>query len=181
MTVAREFLGAGWSFPIALDPRGEIALVAGDQCVHQAVRVILATRLGERAMRPEFGGGLDALVHEPLSTATAALASLGLETRFPTVVERKGSARTVTLVSGGDPRMTNTKLRLLAKQTAAALKSKHPQAEASIEQALQKNGLTDDSAGYLPLDAQKADPADWVVIVERASGQPRAFLPLDGW
>jgi len=74
MTVAREFLGAGWSFPIALDPRGEIALVAGDQCVHQAVRVILATRLGERAMRPEFGGGLDALVHEPLSTATAALA-----------------------------------------------------------------------------------------------------------
>ncbi len=61
-----------------------------------------------------------------LFTATAALASLGLETRFPTVVERKGSARTVTLVSGGDPRMTNTKLRLLAKQTAAALKSKQP-------------------------------------------------------
>ena len=63
----------------------------------------------------------------------------------------------------------------------AALKAKHPQAGASIEQALQKHGLTDDSAGYLPLDAQKADPADWVVIVERASGQPRAFLPLDGW
>jgi len=63
----------------------------------------------------------------------------------------------------------------------AALKAKHPQAGASIEQALQKHGLTDDSAGYLPLDAQKADPADWVVIVERASAQPRAFLPLDGW
>ena len=63
----------------------------------------------------------------------------------------------------------------------AALKAKHPQSESGIEQALRKHGLTDDSAGYLPLDAQKADPADWVVIAERASGQPRAFLPLDGW
>ena len=25
------------------------------------------------------------------------------------------------------------------------------------------------------------DPPDWVVIVERATGLPRAFLPLDGW
>ncbi|WOO34203.1 TfpX/TfpZ family type IV pilin accessory protein [Diaphorobacter limosus] len=63
----------------------------------------------------------------------------------------------------------------------ATLKAKHPQAAASIDATLTLKGLTDDSAGYLPLDAEKASPADWVVIVERASGQPRAFLPLDGW
>ncbi len=61
------------------------------------------------------------------------------------------------------------------------LKAKHPQATASIDEVLVRQGLTDDSAGYLPLDAEKANPADWVVIVERVSGQPCAFLPLDGW
>lgn len=63
----------------------------------------------------------------------------------------------------------------------AALKAKHAQDVASINEALMQKGLTDDSAGYLPLDAEKASPADWVVIVERTSGLPRAFLPLDGW
>lgn len=72
--VDRAFLGTGWTFPIALEGSGELALVSGDECVHQAVRVILGTCLGERAMRPEFGGGLEALAFEPLSTATAALA-----------------------------------------------------------------------------------------------------------
>jgi len=63
----------------------------------------------------------------------------------------------------------------------ATLKAKHPQAVVSIDQVLAEHGLTDEGAGYLPLDAEKADPADWVAIVERSSGLPRAFLPLDGW
>lgn len=63
----------------------------------------------------------------------------------------------------------------------ATLKAKHPQAVVSIDQVLAEHGLTDEGAGYLPLDAEKADPADWVATVERSSGLPRAFLPLDGW
>ena len=70
----RAFLGSGWTFPIALDGSGELALVNGDECVHQAVRVILGTSLGERVMRPDFGGGLEALSFEPVAAATAALA-----------------------------------------------------------------------------------------------------------
>lgn len=66
-------------------------------------------------------------------------------------------------------------------KSIGALKTKHPAAIASIEQTLVSHSLTEDAAGYLPVDAQKADPADWVVIVDRASGLPRAFLPLDGW
>ena len=72
--MANAFLGMGWNFPIGIDASGELALVGGDECVHQAVRVILGTRLGERAMRPDFGGGLEALAFEPLTEATAALA-----------------------------------------------------------------------------------------------------------
>jgi phage baseplate assembly protein W len=71
MSVERTFLGTGWSFPIALDAAGEIATAAGDEDVHQAVRIVLGTALGERAMRPAYGAGLEALVYEPLNTATA--------------------------------------------------------------------------------------------------------------
>jgi len=61
-----------------------------------------------------------------LFTATAALSSLGTETRFPTVVERSGRSRTVTFVSGGDPRLTARRVRALARQSAAALAAKQP-------------------------------------------------------
>jgi uncharacterized protein len=69
-----SFLGTGWSFPIALDGSGEIATVAGAEDVHQAIRIVLGTALGERAMRPDWGAGLEALAFEPLNTATLALA-----------------------------------------------------------------------------------------------------------
>lgn len=68
-----------------------------------------------------------------------------------------------------------------ALQPIAALKAKHPDASAQIDGALLKNQLTNENAGYLPLESEKANPIDWVVIVDRTSGQPKAFLPLDGW
>jgi uncharacterized protein len=77
--VDRAFLGTGWAFPIALAATGEIAMVDGAEDVREAVRIILSTALGERAMRPEFGGGLEALAFEPLSTATVALAKHRVE------------------------------------------------------------------------------------------------------
>lgn len=63
----------------------------------------------------------------------------------------------------------------------SSLKSKHADAAVAIDAALLREGLNEEAAGYLPLDAAKADSLDWVVIVERASGQPKTFLPLDGW
>ena len=65
--------------------------------------------------------------------------------------------------------------------SVATLKAKHPEAVAEIETAIAQHQLTDETAGYLPLDAAKADPLNWVVIVSRSTGQPMAFLPLDGW
>lgn len=70
----QRFLGTGWNFPLVLDPTGEIALVSGEEDVRQAVRLIIATSLGERAMRPEYGGGVEAIAFEPLNTSTIALA-----------------------------------------------------------------------------------------------------------
>jgi len=70
----KEFLGAGWAFPVHPDPAsGDAALVAYEEDVRQAIQIVLATSPGERAMRPDFGAGLHALVFEPLGASTAAL------------------------------------------------------------------------------------------------------------
>ena len=38
--------------------------------VRDGLRLILSTRPGEQLMRPEFGGGLDRLLHQPNTIAT---------------------------------------------------------------------------------------------------------------
>lgn len=72
---AKAFLGKGWSFPVQVDPNtGDIAVVAYDEDIRQAILLILRTALGERVMRPDFGAGLETLVFEPVNTTTMALA-----------------------------------------------------------------------------------------------------------
>lgn len=69
----KAFLGRGWAFPVRLDADGEVALSAYEDDVKEAVRIILGTIQGERAMRPDFGAGLHALAFEPINTTTMAL------------------------------------------------------------------------------------------------------------
>jgi phage baseplate assembly protein W len=68
------FLGRGWAFPIGLDRDGEVAVVAHEEDVRQAIRIILGTNHGERVMRPDFGANLRALIFEPVSATTMSLA-----------------------------------------------------------------------------------------------------------
>src|SRR5918912_1215164 len=70
----KDFLGSGWKFPPRLDSRGRIELVHQEQDVEEAVKLILLTRPGERAMRPEFGSRIHELVFDPNDSATAGLA-----------------------------------------------------------------------------------------------------------
>jgi len=71
---SKAFLGVGLAFPVQLDGTGQIALAAYEDDVQEAIRIILSTTPGERAMRPDFGAGLNALLFEPLSTMTMTLA-----------------------------------------------------------------------------------------------------------
>ena len=64
------FLGRGWSFPLAVEADGALAMVSAEEDIAQAIRIILGTNPGERAMRPDFGAGLDGFVFEPLSPTT---------------------------------------------------------------------------------------------------------------
>ena len=68
------FLGRGWASPPRAGATSEVALVAGEDDVHDAVRLIIGTNHGERAMRPTYGGNLRALAFEPLDSTTMALA-----------------------------------------------------------------------------------------------------------
>lgn len=70
-----EFLGKGWSFPVAKDERApRFALAEYEASVEQGILIVLRTALGERVMRPDFGCAIHDLVFAPNSAATLGMA-----------------------------------------------------------------------------------------------------------
>lgn len=76
------FLGRGWAFPLLPDAGGSLRYVDEDANVEQSLRLLLATAMGERVMRPGFGTEAPLLVFAPGSTANRGL----LETSVRTAV-----------------------------------------------------------------------------------------------
>jgi phage baseplate assembly protein W len=72
MTRTPEFVGRGWAFPLRTDANGDMALVAQEREIEEAVRLILGTAYGERPMRPEFGCAIHDFVFAGADAATAA-------------------------------------------------------------------------------------------------------------
>ena len=68
--MAREFLGAGWKFPIRVNARGGLSYSRHEQDIEEAVWIILSTAKGERVMEPEFGCGIHEYVFAPNNAAT---------------------------------------------------------------------------------------------------------------
>ena len=68
-----SFLGQGWSFPLRPDAQGRLGYVSGDDNVHQSVRLLLLTRLGERVMRPDYGTAVPRLLFAPGSVQNLGL------------------------------------------------------------------------------------------------------------
>jgi phage baseplate assembly protein W len=58
---------------VSTNHAGEIELVAFEEDIRQAIRIILETAQGERVMRPDFGSGLHELLFEPVNATTMAL------------------------------------------------------------------------------------------------------------
>jgi phage baseplate assembly protein W len=52
------------------DEHGQLAWPTLEESVRQLIRVVLSTRPGEQLMRPDFGAGLELLLHEPNTLAT---------------------------------------------------------------------------------------------------------------
>lgn len=68
----RRELGRGFTFPLQLDRQGRFAMSEGPAKIEQAVRLVLATRLGERVMRSRFGSEVPALLFESATSGTAS-------------------------------------------------------------------------------------------------------------
>lgn len=60
----------GWPLLAVPDADGELSWPDLEASVRHSIRVILSTRPGEQLMRPQFGAGLDRLLHEPNNLAT---------------------------------------------------------------------------------------------------------------
>ncbi|MDT8913124.1 GPW/gp25 family protein [Amycolatopsis sp. PS_44_ISF1] len=59
-----DFIGRGWSFPLAVTANGTIATMGGPRKLEQAMAIVLSTYPGERPFRPEFGSRLRDFVFE---------------------------------------------------------------------------------------------------------------------
>jgi phage baseplate assembly protein W len=67
-------IGRGWSFPVGPGPTGGIGLSSNVGEIEEAIRIIVGTSPGERAMRPTFGCRIHELVFAPLTDETLGLA-----------------------------------------------------------------------------------------------------------
>ena len=73
-----RFLGRGWGFPPAFDPRTRGALMVSQVAdVEESLRILFSTNPGERVMQPGYGCGLQRMVFENLNeSALTELRSL---------------------------------------------------------------------------------------------------------
>lgn len=60
----------GWPLLPLPDAHGQLQWPSLETSVRDLIRTVLSTRPGEQLMRPEFGAGLDLLLHEPDNLAT---------------------------------------------------------------------------------------------------------------
>lgn len=83
--MAGELIGRGWLFAEAaaapagrlglqLSHRGGVEMIKGPALIRQSILMLLATRRGERVMRPDYGCDLDRLVFLSNDVTTAGLA-----------------------------------------------------------------------------------------------------------
>lgn len=74
MLVNEDFLGRGWSFPIAISTSGQVQWSAGEEKIRESILIVLRTAPGERVLMPTFGCRIGELVFASNNGTTRALA-----------------------------------------------------------------------------------------------------------
>ena len=57
-------VGVGWAFPVTWSEDG-VELVADEEEIRQAIRIVLRTNIGSRVMRPTYGADVERYVFAP--------------------------------------------------------------------------------------------------------------------
>lgn len=74
--VHNSYLGRGWKFPVSFSKEsGTANLVEDEDDIRESLIILLATSLGERLMRPDYGSNLDDLLFETISVTTLTMIS----------------------------------------------------------------------------------------------------------
>jgi phage baseplate assembly protein W len=74
--MAEDIIGAGWAFPPKVNASGGLSWSTGPARIQDSIWIVLSTSLGERLMRPTFGGGIHEFVFQSNSAVMrTALAS----------------------------------------------------------------------------------------------------------
>lgn len=64
----------GLAFPFRIEANGRVATATGDDKLRENLKHLLLTRIGERPMLREYGGGVTQLLHENLNDGIVAVA-----------------------------------------------------------------------------------------------------------
>lgn len=67
-----DIIGVGWKFPIRVNAKGGLSYSKGPARIRDAIWIILATSLGERLMREDFGAGANDFVFQSNSDVVRA-------------------------------------------------------------------------------------------------------------
>lgn len=68
MKTEQPFLGTGWSFPPKFNKdSSKVSLSSGVKDIHESLKILLNTKIGERIMAPKYGCNLEELLFEPLN------------------------------------------------------------------------------------------------------------------
>ena len=97
-----DIIGVGWKFPIRVNAKGGLSYSSGPDRIQDAIWIVLATSLGERVMREDFGAGANDYVFQSNSdvvrTQLAAAVSAALTKWEPRI-----SLVSVTVQQGTEP------------------------------------------------------------------------------
>lgn len=96
--------GAGWSFPVSTDHKGDIALSEGETSIKDSIRIILGTAKGERVMRPEFGCDIHDHVFDNMDGAMLTLVESSVR---EALIEWEPRIDVETVDAGRDPENPN--------------------------------------------------------------------------
>ena len=69
-----SFLGTGWGFPPTFTKgHNGVEMISDEQDIRSSLEILLATELGERVLRPEYGTKIHSLIFETLDVSTGTL------------------------------------------------------------------------------------------------------------
>ncbi|RQW81311.1 MAG: baseplate protein [Methanothrix sp.] len=71
--MAKEFLGNGWKFPVRLNSQGMFDMSEHEECITEAIGIIIKTSKGERVMQPDFGCNIFRYLFDNPDTVTLKL------------------------------------------------------------------------------------------------------------